>query len=82
MRVIGELLTGKFGEQVKTKYVDVIDDNMDEYPEIDDYLVKAGTRVLPLLVVNEKIINPGTGINFVEILEVLEEMGIHEAVKG
>lgn len=81
MRVIGELLTGKFGEQVKTKYVDVIDDNMDEYPEIDDYLVRAGTRVLPLLVVNEKIVNPGTGINYAEILEVLVEMGIHEAVK-
>ena len=81
MRVIGELLTGKFGEQVKTKYVDVIDDNMDEYPEIDDYLVKAGTRVLPLLVVNGKIVNPGTGINYVEIMEVLEGMGIHEAVK-
>lgn len=81
MRVIGELLTGKFGEQVKTKYVDVIDDNIDEYPEIDDYLVKAGTRVLPLLVVNGKIVNPGTGINYAEILEVLEEMGIQEAVK-
>jgi len=70
------MLTDNFGEQVKTKYVDVIDDNMDDYPEIDEYLVKAGTGVLPLVVVNGKIVNPGTGINYRDILEVLQDMGV------
>ena len=81
MRIIGEVLTENFGEQVKIKYVDVIDDNMDDYPEIDEYLVKAGTRVLPLMVANGKIVYPGTGINYMEILAVLQEMGVHEVVK-
>jgi predicted nuclease with RNAse H fold len=67
---------------VKIKYVDVIDDNMDDYPEIDDYLLKAGTRVLPLFVANGRIVNTGIGINYLEILEVLQEMGVrHSEVK-
>lgn len=65
---------------MKIKYVDVIDDNMDDYPEIDDYLVKVGTKALPLIVVNGKIVNPGIGINYRDILEVLQEMGV-EGVK-
>ncbi|MDT3700694.1 MAG: hypothetical protein RO469_14885 [Thermincola sp.] len=79
VRIIGELLTDKFGEQVKIQYVDVIDGNMDDYPEIDDYLVRAGTRVLPLLVVNGKIVNSGIGISYMLVLEALEELGVEEA---
>lgn len=57
------------------KYIDVIDDDMDQYPEIDNYLRKAGMH-LPLLAINGKIIRPGTGLNYLEIEEELENMGL------
>ena len=72
---MGDVLKKNYGVQVSIKYVDVIEDNMDDYPEIEDYLKRSGMR-LPLLTVNGKIISPGTGLNYLEIVEELEEMGL------
>ncbi|PKM79821.1 MAG: hypothetical protein CVU89_16515 [Firmicutes bacterium HGW-Firmicutes-14] len=74
MRVLGEILERDFGDRVTTKHIDVVDDNMDQYPEVEDYLRRAGMQ-LPLLVINGKIIRPGTGLNYKEIVEELEAMG-------
>ncbi len=75
MKVLGEILKRDYGDQVETKYIDVIDDELDDYPEIEDYLKRAGMQ-LPLLVINGKIIRPGTGLNYMEIVEELERMGM------
>jgi len=74
VRVLGEILERDFGDRVTTKHIDVVDDNMDQYPEVEDYLRRAGMQ-LPLLVINGKIIRPGTGLNYKEIVEELEAMG-------
>lgn len=51
---------------------------MDQYPEVDDYLRRSGMQ-LPLLVINDKIIRPGFGLNYMEIIEELEELGLKKA---
>ncbi len=53
--------------------MDVIDDDMDQYPEVEEYIRNAGMK-LPLLVINDKIIRPGAGLNYLEIEETIEEM--------
>ena len=75
MRVLGEILQRNYGDRVCTKYFDVIDDELDEYPEVEEYLKRAGMQ-LPLILINGKIIRPGTGLNYMEIVEELEELGI------
>lgn len=44
------------------------------YPEVEDYLKRAGMR-LPLLLINGRVIRPGIGLNYMEIVEELEGMG-------
>jgi len=75
VRVLGEILKTKYGDMIETKYIDVIDDELDDYPEIEDYLKRSGMQ-LPLLVIGGKIIRPGTGLNYMEIIEELDSMGI------
>lgn len=59
------------------KYIDVIDDDLERYPDIEEYLSKAGMK-LPLLRINGRIIRPGAGLNYMEIEEELEEMGLRK----
>ncbi|MHB9093670.1 MAG: hypothetical protein ACYC21_03270 [Eubacteriales bacterium] len=75
---MGDILKKNYGEQVNIRYIDVIDDCMDEFGEVEDYLKRSGMR-LPLLTVNGKIIRPGTGVSYFEIVEELEEMGLIKA---
>ena len=75
MRILGDILRKNYGDHIAMKYIDVIDDDMDQFPKIDNYLRKAGMH-LPLLAINGKIIRPGTGLNYLEIEEELENMGL------
>jgi len=73
--VLGEILAKNYRGMVKTRYIDVIDDDIDEFPEVAGYLKRTGMK-LPLLVINGKIIRPGLGLNYTEIVEELEELGL------
>lgn len=72
---MGDVLKKNYGDHVNIRYIDVIDDDMDDYAEVEEYLRKSG-MVLPLLTVNGKIMRPGTGLNYMEIVEELQEMGL------
>lgn len=59
------------------QYIDVIDDDLEQYPDVENYLKNAGMK-LPLLTINGKIIRPGTGLNYMEIEEELKELGLRK----
>lgn len=75
VKVIGEVLKDIYGEEVNIRYIDVVDNDLDEYPLVEEYLAKAGMN-LPLLVINDRIIRPGIGLNYKEFVEELEQLGI------
>ena len=79
VRLLAQALQGTYGDQLKMRYIDVIDDDLDEYPEVEAYLKKTGMK-LPLLKINDKIIRPAAGLNYMEIAEELEEMGFNKSL--
>ena len=70
---MGEVLRKKYGDQLSMRYVDVIEDNMDLYPGVEEYISKAGMK-LPIIVINDRIIHSVAGLNYMEIEEEIEEM--------
>lgn len=74
---MGDVLRKNYGDCITMKYVDVIDDDMDGYPAVEEYLKKAGMH-LPLLMINGKMVRPGTGVNYLEIEEELERLGLRK----
>lgn len=77
VRVLGEVIQRYYGDQVNMKYIDVIDDDMEQYSGVEEYLKNAGMK-LPLLTINGRIIRPGAGLNYMEIEEELEELGLRK----
>lgn len=77
MRLLAQTLRKNYGDKISIRYVDVIDDDLDEYPDVEEYLKKSGMK-LPLLKIDDRIIRPVAGLNYMEIAEELEEMGFNK----
>ncbi len=71
---MAEALKKSYGEAIKMAYVDVVEGDIENYPDVDKYLDEHG-MVLPLVRINGVILGHFI-LNYTNLLSELRKIGI------
>lgn len=80
-RWVGTTLTARFGNQVRTEYVDLLGPETDRFPDIAA-LITAGTASPPVVTIDGTVLAAGRKISVSAIMKALEAQGLRAGLRS